>query len=324
MDLSTTLPIALVALLLERFIGYPRHLLQQIGHPVEWMGRLIESLDRMLNSGGSVRWLARLKGILALLAVIVSVAAVTIPLAVICRSFQGGWVIEAILGVPFLAQVDLRRYVGAVAEGLDISLEQGRAAVSHIVGRDPSVLDEASVARAAIESLAENTSDAIVAPLFWLALFGLPGIAVYKAINTADSMIGHLNEHYRHFGWCAARLDDLVNLPCSRLTAFLIAAAVSLTSPSRGAGAFEVMMKDAKLHFSPNAGWPEAAMAGAMEVKLGGPRYYQGVKVDLSWIGRGRELLTADDIREGLKLHARTLNLLTVLVAIGVLFIPLA
>jgi adenosylcobinamide-phosphate synthase len=322
MDLSTTFSIALVALLLERLVGYPKHLLQQIGHPVEWMGRLISALDRTLNSAGSSKWLRQLKGVLALLVLIVSVAAVTVPLSFACRSFEGGWVIEALLAVPFLAQVDLRRYVGAVAEGLDIGLEQGRAAVSHIVGRDPSALDESGVARAALESLAENTSDAIVAPLFWLALFGLPGVAIYKAINTADSMIGHKNERYFHFGWAAARLDDLVNLPCSRLTAFLIAAAASLTSPSRGAGAFEVMMSDAKRHFSPNAGWPEAAMAGALEVRLGGPRYYQGVRVDLSWIGQGRELLAASDIREGLKLQGRTLTLLAVLMGIGVIFIP--
>jgi adenosylcobinamide-phosphate synthase len=322
MDPSTTFAIALVALLLERLIGYPRHLLQKIGHPVEWMGRLIEAFDGRLNSDGLRKWRARLNGSLALLGLIVCIALVTVPLSLFWRSFAGGWVIEALLAVPFLAQVDLRRYVGAVADGLDLGLEQGRAAVSHIVGRDPSALDEAGVARAAIESLAENTSDAIVAPLFWLALFGLPGIAVYKAINTADSMIGHMNERYLHFGWAAARLDDLVNLPCSRLTAFLIAAAASLTSPSRGAGAFEVMMHDARRHFSPNAGWPEAAMAGAMEVRLGGPRYYRGVKVDLSWIGEGREFLTAADIREGLKLQARTLNLLAVLVGIGVLFVP--
>jgi adenosylcobinamide-phosphate synthase len=322
MDLSVTFLIALVALLVERFIGYPRQLLQRIGHPVEWMGRLLAALDRWLNSSHSSNGLARLKGILAVLALVVSVATITVSLALACRSFDGGWVIVSLLAVPFLAQVDLRRYVGAVADGLDIGLEEGRAAVSHIVGRDPSALDEVGVARAAIESLAENTSDAIVAPLFWLALFGLPGIAVYKAINTADSMIGHRNERYLHFGWAAARIDDLVNLPCSRLTAFLIAAAASLTSPSRGAGAFEVMMGDAKRHFSPNAGWPEAAMAGAMGVRLGGPRYYHGIKVDLNWIGQGREVLTASDIRAALKLQARTLNLVAVLMAIGVLFIP--
>jgi adenosylcobinamide-phosphate synthase len=322
MDLSTTLPIAFLALLLERLTGYPRYLLQRIGHPVEWMGRMISRLDNALNRQPSGQFFGRVKGMIALLGLIVIVVIITLPIALALRHYQGGWIVEALLATSLLAQADLRRYVGAVAEGLDRGLEEGRIAVSHIVGRDPSVLDESGVARAALESLAENTSDAIVAPAFWLALFGLPGIAVYKAINTADSMIGHRNERYLHFGWAAARLDDLVNLPCSRLTGFLFAGAASLTSPSRGSDAFEFMMRDARRHFSPNAGWPEAALAGALEVKLGGPRFYQGVKVDLQWLGQGRELLTSTDIREGLKLHGRTLNLLTVLLALGAMFMP--
>lgn len=322
MELSTTLPMALVALIVERFIGYPRLLMQRIGHPVEWMGRVIFFFDHAWNRKLSGKWFARLKGSFSLLALIGIVAAITVPLSLVLRYYEGGWIIEALLATSFLAQADLRRYVGAVADGLDHGLEEGRIAVSHIVGRDPSVLDESGVVRAALESLAENTSDAIVAPVFWLALLGLPGIAIYKAINTADSMIGHKTERYLHFGWAAARLDDLVNLPCSRLTGFLFAGAASLTSPSRGAGAFECMMRDARRHFSPNAGWPEAALAGALEVRLGGPRFYQGMKVDLHWIGQGRELLTAADIRDGLRLQGRTLNLLTVLVALGAMFIP--
>jgi adenosylcobinamide-phosphate synthase len=322
MELSTTLPIALVALVVERFIGYPRNLMRRIGHPVEWIGRIISFFDHRLNPKPSGKWFGRLKGSIALLALIGIIAVIAVPISLALRHYEGGWIIEALLATSFLAQADLRRYVGTVAESLDQGLEQGRIAVSHIVGRDSSVLDESGVARAALESLAENTSDAIVAPVFWLALFGLPGIAIYKAINTADSMIGHKSARYLHFGWAAARLDDLVNLPCSRLTGFLFAGAASLTSPSRGADAFEFMMRDAKHHFSPNAGWPEAAMAGALEVRLGGPRYYKGVKVDLHWIGQGREVLTAADIREGLRLQGRTLNLLTVLIALGAMFIP--
>jgi adenosylcobinamide-phosphate synthase len=322
MDLSTTLPIALVALVIERILGYPRPLLRRIGHPVEWMGRLISYLDRRLNLEPSERWRRRFEGMITMLALGIVVTAVTVALATVLRRSSGGWMIEAILATPLIAQTDLRRYVAAVAEALDQGLEEARVAVSHIVGRDPKLLDESGVARAALESLAENTSDAIVAPVFWLALFGLPGIAIYKAINTADSMIGHKNERYLQFGWAAAKLDDLFNLPCSRLTGFLFAGATSLTSPTRGAGAFEVMLRDAKHHFSPNAGWPEAALAGALEVRLGGPRFYDGAKADLAWIGRGREHLTADDIREGLKLQNRTLNLLTVLVALGAMFAP--
>jgi adenosylcobinamide-phosphate synthase len=322
MELSVTLPIAFAALLVERFVGYPRYLMQRIGHPVEWIGRVISFFDHALNSKHSGKWHGRVRGMIAILALVGIIAAITVPLSFAVRYYEAGWIIEALFATAFLAQADLRRYVGAVAEGLDQGLEEGRIAVSHIVGRDPSVLDESGVARAALESLAENTSDAIVAPVFWLALFGLPGIVIYKAINTADSMIGHKTEPYLNFGWAAARLDDLVNLPCSRLTGFLFAGTASLTSPSRGAGAFEFMLRDAKRHFSPNAGWPEAALAGALEVRLGGPRFYQGVKVDLQWIGQGREDLNAGDIREGLRLQARTLNLLTVLIALGAMFTP--
>jgi adenosylcobinamide-phosphate synthase len=322
MDLSTTLPTAFVALVIERILGYPRPLLRRIGHPIEWIGQVVSHLDRRFNLERSEKWRGRFEGTLAILALVVIVASITVFLAAVLRRAENGWMVEAILATSLIAQTDLRRYVAAVAEALDQGLEEGRIAVSHIVGRDPKVLDESGVARAALESLAENTSDAIVAPVFWLALFGLPGIAIYKAINTADSMIGHKNARYVHFGWAAARLDDLVNLPCSRLTGFLFAGAMSLTSPSRGAGAFEVMLRDAKHHFSPNAGWPEAALAGALEVKFGGPRFYDGVKVDLAWIGQGREHLKADDIREGLRLQSRTLNLLAVLVALGAMFVP--
>lgn len=322
MDLATTLPIAFVALVVERLVGYPRYLLKRIGHPVEWMGNIISKLERAMNRRPAGRWNARAAGLAAMLVLLSIVAAITLPLAMGLRSFDGGWIVEALLATSLIAQADLRRYVAAVAEGLERSVEEGRVAVSHIVGRDPAVLDEAGVARAALESLAENTSDAVVAPAFWLALFGLPGIALYKVINTADSMIGHKSERYLHFGWAAARLDDLVNLPCSRLTGFLFAGAVSLTSPGRGADAFEIMMRDARRHFSPNAGWPEAALAGALGVRLGGPRFYHGTKVDLEWIGDGREDLAAADIRGGLKLHRRTLNLLAVIVAFGAMFIP--
>jgi adenosylcobinamide-phosphate synthase len=322
MVFSVNLAVAFLALLTERLIGYPGYLLRRIGHPVEWMGWIISRLDSRLNRRPSGKWKGRLKGLVALLLFLLVVAAATVPLALALRQVKGGWIIEAVIATSLLAQADLRRYVAAVADGLDRSLAEGRAAVSHIVGRDPEALDESGVARAALESLAENTSDAIVAPAFWLILLGLPGIAIYKAINTADSMIGHKSERYLHFGWASARIDDLVNLPCSRLAGFLFAGAASLTSPSRGADAFEFMMRDAKRHFSPNAGWPEAALAGALRVRLGGPRCYGGTKVDLPWIGTGSEVLAASHIRDGLKLQARTLNLFTVLVALGAMFSP--
>jgi adenosylcobinamide-phosphate synthase len=322
MVFPVNLAVAFLALLIERLVGYPAYLLHTIGHPVEWMGSIISRLDSSLNRRPAGKWSGRLKGLIALLLLILAIAAVTVPLALALRHVKGGWIVEAMIATSLLAQADLRRYVAAVADGLDKGLAEGRAAVSHIVGRDPEALDESGVARAALESLAENTSDAIVAPAFWLILLGLPGIAIYKAINTADSMIGHKTERYLHFGWASARIDDLVNLPCSRLAGFLFAGAASLTSPSRGADAFEFMLRHAKRHFSPNAGWPEAALAGALQVRLGGPRFYGGIKVDLPWIGSGSEILTASHIRDGLKLQARTLNLFAVLVAFGAMFSP--
>jgi adenosylcobinamide-phosphate synthase len=190
-----------------------------------------------------------------------------------------------------------------VAKGLETAgLPGGRMAVAHIVGRETQGLDEAAVCRAAIESLAENFSDGVVAPLFWMVVAGLPGALAYKAINTADSMIGHRTERYEAFGWASARCDDLVNLPASRLSAlWLVLAAIPLgLSPG---GALRTIRHDASHHRSPNAGWPEAAMAGALGIRLSGPRVYDGVAVEERWVGEGRSELTAKDIRTALKLY---------------------
>jgi adenosylcobinamide-phosphate synthase len=297
---------ALLAVLGDRLFGYPPALARRIGHPVEWLGAMISALDRSLNDPGA----RRMRGALALALVVVASLAVTLPLALALRAIPFGFVIEALLAAPFLAQRDLARAVASVADGLDRSLGDGRDAVSHIVGRDPAELDRGGVARAAIESLAENASDAVVAPALYLALFGLPGIVVYKAVNTADSMIGHRSERYRHFGWAAARLDDLLNLPASRLTGLLIFAA------GGGRAALTAMWRDAGRHVSPNAGWPEAAMAGALAIRLGGPRSYQGRPLDLPWLGSGRKELEPADIRRALALYARMLNLLLIVLAI--------
>ena len=305
--------IALLALLGDRLFGYPPALASRIGHPVEWLGALIGVLDRSLNRQGSDKAAGRTQGALALVIAIGLAVAVTVPLSLMLRTVPYGFAVEALLAVAFLAQRDLARAVAAVADGLDGSLAQGRAAVSHIVGRDPAQLDRSGVVRGAIESLAENASDAVVAPALWLALFGLPGIVVYKIVNTADSMIGYRSARYRHFGWVAARLDDLLNLPASRLTGALIVAAA--TVDGRGGEALNAMWRDAGRHVSPNAGWPEAAMAGALGIRLGGPRSYDGRKLDLAWLGSGRKDLTAADIRRALTLYARMLNLLLMLMA---------
>jgi adenosylcobinamide-phosphate synthase len=313
MNLSLSLLVALAALVIERFAGYPAPLERAIGHPVAWIGRLIGALETRLNRPRLPAARRRATGVLALLSVLAIVAAVALPLALLLRAFAWGWVVEAVIATAFLAQKSLARHVEAVADGLDRDVAEGREAVAHLVGRDPERLDTSGVARAAIESLAENASDGIVAPALWLGLLGLPGIVLYKAVNTADSMIGHLDERYRHFGWAAARLDDLVNLPASRLTGLLIAAAAALRTRVDGRAALAVMRRDAGKHVSPNAGWPEAAMAGALAIRLGGPRSYHGRMVDLAWMGEGRADLDPSDIRRALTLQGRAMTLLALL-----------
>ena len=202
-----------------------------------------------------------------------------------------------------LAQRSLHEHVRAVAEALETNgLEAGRAAVAMIVGRNPDRLDEAGVARAAIESLAENFSDGVVAPAFWLIVGGLPSAMCYKATNTADSMIGHRTPRYHAFGWAAARLDDVINLPASRLSAlFLVLAAAAIGASPRGA--LQAVWRDARRHRSPNAGWPEAAMAGALGLRLAGPRVYGETLIDDAFMGNGRREATAADIIRALRFY---------------------
>jgi len=226
-----------------------------------------------------------------------------------------GLLATALVASTLLAQRSLHAHVAGVAAALErAGLAGGREAVSHIVGRDTGALDAAGVARAAIESLAENFSDAVVAPAFWMLIAGLPGAAIYKAINTADSMIGHRTERHAAFGWAAARLDDLVNLPPARLAALLIVAA-AMTGGASPASAWRAVRRDAHRHRSPNAGYPEAAMAGALGLKLSGPRSYAGVQVEDAFLGEGRREADAADIRAALRLYRRADGLLIALVA---------
>lgn len=300
-----------LALLIERFAGYPEVLLRRIGHPVQWIGALISGLDARFNPQD--RPGSRLAGAACLLILLIVAGGLALAAALLLRKLPYGWIAEAIIAMSFLAQKSLADHVRAVAEGLGCSLAEGRSAVSRIVGRDPEALDRSGVARAALESLGENASDGIVAPAFWLALLGLPGIVLYKAINTADSMIGHKSPRYLAFGWAAARLDDLVNLPCSRLTAILFALAALFSPRTSAKVAVTSMLRDAHRHVSPNAGWPEAALAGALGIKLGGPRAYGGRHVDLATMGDGKSELDTEDIREGLSLYGWALSLLTAL-----------
>jgi len=307
MTVQAHLIAALAALLIEALVGYPDPLTRHVGHPVVWMGRLIDALEGRLNRHTWTDRSRRGAGALALLILILAVAIPSVGLECGLRALPFGAVAVALAASTLLAQRSLYAHVARVADALDgDGLAAGRAAVAHIVGRDPDRLDAAGVARAAIESLAENFSDAVVAPALWLIVGGLAGGAVYKAINTADSMIGHRTARHQAFGWGAARLDDLVNLPASRLAALLIIAAAVVT-PGLGrpsaAAAWTALRRDAARHRSPNAGYPEAATAGALGLKLAGARFYGGVRVADACMGDGRWEATAGDIRVALALY---------------------
>jgi adenosylcobinamide-phosphate synthase len=306
MSLPLSLPLALAAAVLEATIGYPAPLYLTIGHPVTWMGRWLAWLEASRNHAEASFAARRAAGILALCLYLAPVAIVAWAANRLCVSAGAlGFAALALLAASFPAQRSLATHVSAVADGLDMGLAEGRRAVAKIVGRNPDVLGEAGVARAAIESLAENFSDGVVAPILWIALGGLVGGALYKAINTADSMIGHKDERHRAFGWAAARLDDLVNLPASRLAALWFVLAAALTPGASARDAAQAVRRDARRHRSPNAGWPEAAMAGALGLKLAGPRVYGETLVDDAFMGSGRRDAGAADIRQALRLYRR-------------------
>jgi adenosylcobinamide-phosphate synthase len=314
--------LTLFALLIELAVGYPDRLFRAIGHPVTWIGRLIGLLDRMLNHESMGDASRRAAGVAAVLILIVVVAGVAFALERSLLLLPFGIVVAAIVASTLIAQRSLHQHVVRVAEALEQNgLAAGREAVSHIVGRDPGALDQAGVARAAIESLAESFSDGVVAPVFWLMVGGIAGGAAYKAINTADSMIGHRTPRHQAFGFAAARLDDLVNLPASRLSALLIIGAAAVTPGASPAGAWRAVIRDAPRHRSPNAGYPEAAIAGALGLALAGPRVYGGVEVQDAMMGDGRRDATAADIRAALTLYRRADAMLIGLVALLALLI---
>ncbi|MGY6708134.1 MAG: adenosylcobinamide-phosphate synthase CbiB [Rhizobiaceae bacterium] len=315
--------LAFFALLFERFVGYPQRLVDVIGHPVMWIGAPIARLDRDWNKETDPPDLRRRRGLEALLVIVL-----TAIVPALLLQWALGWhllalLLLAVLASSLLAQKSLETHVAAVADALETEgLDGGRKAVSMIVGRDPETLDEAGVSRAAIESLAENFSDGVVAPAFWMAAAGLPGAAAYKAINTADSMIGHRTPRHAQFGFAAARLDDLVNLPASRLTGLLLVAAAVLMPGANPAAAWAAIFRDAHRHRSPNAGWPEAAMAGALGLALAGPRVYGGETVDDALMGKGgRREATSVDIRNALKLFRIADGLLIALIGGLALFL---
>jgi adenosylcobinamide-phosphate synthase len=294
--------ILFVAMLLDALIGDPPWLWSRLPHPIVLIGRVISGIEGVLLRDEDSMPRKRRRGMMLVGIVLFLSGGLGWVVHQLAATTAHGWVFEALLAAVLLAQRSLYDHVITVAKAMDEGIGPARRAVSMIVGRDPESLDEHAVGRAAIESTAENFSDGVIAPLFWGLLLGLPGILGYKAINTMDSMIGHKSPRYLAFGWAAARLDDLVNLPASRLSAGLAWVAAVLMPGASPGNAWRTVQRDAKQHRSPNAGWPEAAFAGALGIRLAGPRSYGGVPSVGSWIGGGRAEVTAHDVRRSLLL----------------------
>lgn len=296
-----TLGLLLLALALDAVIGDPDALWRRWPHPVVIFGKMIASCDRSLNRDADSDKARRAAGVATTAIMVVMAVASGAALEALLRLAPApiDSILIALAASVFIAQHGLYRHVARVNEGFRADgLRGARAAVSQIVGRDPDKLDESGVSRAAIESCAENFADGVVAPAFWFVLFGLPGIVAYKAINTADSMIGHRSARYLHFGWAAARLDDVANWIPARFAGALIAVA-----GGRPRDAFRVMARDAGLHRSPNAGWPESAMAASLHVALAGPRIYPGHRVDDPYLNaEGRMDANERDIARALRI----------------------
>ena len=307
---------SIFALILDAVFGDPDWLYRRMPHPAALMGRAISRLEHWAFSWAVTDTALYLSGLGVTIGLVLAALLIGFCLQWLCSTVEYGWILLGIVMSSLLAQKSLADHVGDVGAGLDQGLEQGRAAVSHIVGRDTKALDEHGVARGAVESLAENFSDGVVAPVFWGLLLGLPGMLAYKMINTADSMIGYKSERYLHFGRFAAKLDDAVNWLPARLSGLLIAiASLAMPRASLG-GALKAMRRDARNHRSPNAGWPEAAMAGALDIRIAGPRSYHGKMTEAYWMGDGTPDLTSRHIEAAISLFWRSCFLLLPVVAV--------
>jgi len=298
-----TLFVVVAALAFDALMGDPDWLWRRLPHPVVWIGACIGWLDRTLNREKWSQTQRKLAGVGAVVLLLVISVLTGILIEFALRKIPFGTVSIGLIASVLIAQRSLYQHVSQVRTAFaDGGLDAARQAVSMIVGRDPDQLDEAGVCRAAIESCAENFSDGVVAPVFWLALLGLPGLIAYKAINTADSMIGHRTARHQDFGWAAARLDDLVNLIPARLSGLLLATVAPVVNGAVSA-AFTVMRRDAAKHRSPNAGWPESAMAGSLSLALAGPRRYGEHSVDDPFLNaESRKVAAPDDIGRALHL----------------------
>ena len=291
-------------LVIDAMVGDMPAIFRYVPHPVVLAGRAIAFFDRKLNRETRSAASRRERGIVTVIVLVGGAALLGLIVERVCRGSLVGAVVQAVLIAVLVAQRSLYEHVAAVATALSTSgLDGGRDAVRHIVGRDPMSLDVHGVARAAIESLAENFSDGVVAPVVWYLLLGLPGLFAYKMANTLDSMIGHRTPRYRAFGWAAARLDDVLNTVPAPLSGLLLTMAAVFAKNARPGHALVIMLRDGRKHHSPNAGWPESAMAGALGLALAGPRRYPEGLVADPWLGDGSARAGVSDIMRGLQLY---------------------
>lgn len=311
--------VALMALVLDYLIGDPDWLWRKIPHPVAGFGAAIKFFETRLNKQSLNPSSRKLNGCFAILALLVLTFVVGFFIHVLFLKLNFlGVILEALIASIFIAQKSLVDHVQAVAKAFQQqSLNQARKAVSMIVGRETENLDEGAVSRAAIESLAENSSDGVVAPIFWYLILGLPGLFCYKMLNTADSMIGYKNARFKDFGWASARLDDVANFIPARLTALIIIIALRVFSGRSSAmNAFNVVASDARSHHSPNAGFPECAFAGGLDVKLLGPRIYNGILEEEPFQNSQGKAAVPADINRAIKLFKQSMGVLFVMIAV--------
>ena len=321
-SLAGTLLVLSAALLIDRIVGDPPSLWKRAPHPVVLIGRLVELLDARLNDPSLAASARRLRGVAATAALVAAAGVMGLAFHFILSAIPFGVAVEALLVSFLLAQKSLIDHVEAVGRALvSGGAEDGRRAVAQIVGRDVRSLDEAGISRAAMESGAENFSDGIVAPLFWYALLGLSGVFIYKVVNTADSMVGHRSARHEAFGWAAARLDDMLSFVPARLSALLVAAAAAVSGCDSRQAAIAAW-RDAPKHKSPNAGWPEAALAGALGVALGGPRRYGEMEVDGAWLNdAGRRAAGPADILAAIRLIDAAWAILLILLGLAAIIL---
>ena len=304
MEFSNNLLVLILAIIVDAVAGDPRWLYSRIPHPIVIIGHQIELLDRFFNRTHYPPVTRKLLGVISVLIIVSSAWLLGWLIAWSCNQVSFGVVLQALIVSIFLAQNSLYQHVASVAKACKADdLIDARSQISHIVGRDPNSLDQRAISRAAIESLSENFSDGVVAPIFWYVMGGLPALIAYKALNTSDSMIGYLTDKYADFGWCAARFDDAANFIPARLSAIIITIAAFIIPSATGKSAFTTAIRDAKKHRSKNAGWPEAAMAGALGIKIAGPRNYDGILVEDAWMGDGIANVDASHIFMALRIY---------------------